>query len=350
MASPIQVTHPFGEKTMPLDHYIPQVHLRKFYSPVLGERMYATRKTDLKVFTPNSKAVCGIHDGSTNAYLREDRAIEEFLKTIEPKYNAALDKLIDTKIDNECIYTIAGFVAFVITCSPAGMRLYSGPLKSMVETSAAILDAQGLFPPPPPALAGTNLTELLRSGAVEVVIDPKFPQAIGISSILKLTVLFGNFQWEILHNDFDDSPFFTSDFPAAIEKTDDPHILNRIVPLAPNLALRIRPDRTLDKDRLDFAFAKFRCYTDHISRQELVKLNRLLVRCAEETVFYRDDSPWVQSFIAKNRHYRIEPRTQELKTPTGRLLVLTQGVVTSTPPVEPTKASAGWFSFERSGR
>ncbi len=43
---------------MPLDHYIPQVHLKNFYSPVLGDRMYATRKSDLKSFTPNSKSVC----------------------------------------------------------------------------------------------------------------------------------------------------------------------------------------------------------------------------------------------------------------------------------------------------
>ena len=40
---------------MPLDHYIPQVHLKKFYSPVLGERMYAIRKSDLKCFTPNNR-------------------------------------------------------------------------------------------------------------------------------------------------------------------------------------------------------------------------------------------------------------------------------------------------------
>jgi hypothetical protein len=326
---------------MPLDHYVPQVHLKKFYSPVLGDRMYAIRKTDLKIFTPNSKVVCGINDGSTNAYLREDRAIEEFLKTIEPKYNAALDKLADEKFDNECVYTIAGFVASVIACSPAGMRISSGPLKSMVETRATRLDAQGLFAPPPPALAGTNLTELLRSGAIEVAIDPKFPQAIGIRTILERTVTLGNFKWEILHNDLDDSPFFTSDFPVVIEKTNDPRILNRIVPLAPNLALRIRPDRTLDKGRSDFAFANFRGHTHSVSREELVKLNRLIVRCAEDTVFYRDDHPWIQPFIAKNRYYRIEPHVHELRTPTGTHLVFTQRVVATTPPVEPTNASAG---------
>ena len=103
---------------MPLDHYVSQAHLRKFYSPALGNRLYAIRKSNLKAFTPDSGAVCGIHDGSTNAYLREDRAVEDFLKTIEPNYNAALDKLSAGEIDHQCVYTIAGFVAYVIVCSP----------------------------------------------------------------------------------------------------------------------------------------------------------------------------------------------------------------------------------------
>ncbi len=102
----------FGEKTMPLDHYVPQVHLRKFYSPALGNRMYAIRKSDLKALMPDSQAVCRIMDGSTNAYLRKDREIEDFLKTIEPNYNAALDKLIAGEIDSKCVYTIAGFVRY----------------------------------------------------------------------------------------------------------------------------------------------------------------------------------------------------------------------------------------------
>jgi hypothetical protein len=96
-------------------------------------------------------------------------------------------------------------------------------------------------------LGNTSLTKLLRDGAVEVTVDPKFPQAIGLESILQSVTTFGNFKWRILPNDSNDSLFFTSDFPAAIEKTDDLRILNRIVPLAPNLVLRIRPNLTLDR-------------------------------------------------------------------------------------------------------
>ena len=263
------------------------------------------------------------------------------MKTIEPNYNAALDKLSTGGIDTECIYTIAGFVAYVISCSPAGMRIGSGPLKSTVETTAAILEARGVLPSPPPQLGDTTLPELLRDGAVDITIDPKYPQAIGISSILACTATFGNFKWEILHNDFTDNPFFTSDFPVAIEKTDDPRILNRVVPLAPDIALRIRPDLTLDRGRSDFSSANFGYRSRKVGRKELVKLNCLIVRCAEDSVFFRDDYPWVRPFVTKNRHYRIEPQTHKLTTPTGTLLVSTQRVVARTPPVEPRRSHSG---------
>ncbi len=316
---------------MPLDHYIPQVHLKNFYSPVLGDRMYATRKSDLKSFTPNSKSVCGINDGSTNAYLKEDRAIEEFLKTIEPKYNEALAKFIGGKIDEQCIYTIGGFVAYVVSCSLAGMRIQSGPLKSSVETVAATMEARGLISPPPKELGGESLVELLGTGAVKVKVDPKFTQAIGISSIHRSLAIFGNFRWDILLNDFNHSPFFTSDFPAAIEETRDRLIINRIVPLAPNLAIRIRPDLTIDKDLADFSFANFRCRRRSISQKEAVDFNRLIVRCAEDTVFYRDDSAWVHRFIAKNRHYRVEPSTSTQPTRKGSLLISRLKIVETKP-------------------
>jgi hypothetical protein len=296
--------------------------------------MYATRKSDLILFTTKSKSVCVIDDGSTNAYLKEDRAIEEFLKTIEPKYNEALAKLIGGKIDEQCIYTIGGFVAYVVSCSPAGMRIQSGPLKSSVETVAATMEARGLIPPPPKELGGESLVELLGTGAVKVKVDPKFPQAIGISSIHRSLAIFGNFRWDILLNDFNHSPFFTSDFPAAIEETRDRLIINRIVPLAPNLAIRIRPDLTIDKDLADFSFANFRCHRRSISQKEAVEINRLIVRCAEDTVFYRDDSAWVQRFIAKNRHYRVEPSTSTQPTKNGSRLISRLKIVSVAAPHE----------------
>jgi Protein of unknown function (DUF4238) len=309
---------------MPLDHYISQVHLRNFYSPALGSRMYATRKSDLKSFTPDSSSVCRIEDGSTNTYLREDRAIEEFLRTIEPKYNMALEKLFKEEIDSACIYTIAGFIAYVSTCSPAAMRISSGSFEGIVEGVLESAEGQGRITLPSEELAGKSLANLFRDGDIEIAVDRKYPQAVGISSIRRFVTTFGNFKWDILLNQFDKSPFFTSDFPVAIERTED--LLNLIVPLAPNLAVRIRPDLFIDSKRDDLDFANFGWRSRCISHKELVDINQLIVRCAEDTVFYRDDLPWVQRFIAKNRYYRIEPITITRPEPDGLIQISTLSI------------------------
>lgn len=312
---------------MPLDHYVSQVHLKKFYSPSLDGLMHAIRKSDLKSFTPNAQSVCRILDGSTNPYLQEDRAIEEFLKSIEPKYNHALEKLAAGSIDRVGVYTIAGFVAYVLVCSPAGMRLQSEPLKISVEETARNLDKQGLIPLPPSELGGQNLTELLNSEQVFVNIDPQYPQAMGISSIFSHITTFGNFIWEILQNPFDDSPFFTSDFPVAIERTNHPSIRNRVVPLSPNLAIRICPDPSLDTTQVDFSFSNFGYSTKWLSRKQVSAVNRTIVRCAEEIVFFRDNHDWVLNFIRKNSKYFIEPRTTSIPSEKGKLIITTLEVV-----------------------
>jgi hypothetical protein len=309
---------------VPLDHYVSQVHLKNFVSPVLGNLLYAIRKSDLKPFTPTAQSICRIEDGSTNSYLREERAVEEFLKSIEPRYNMALPKLEADNIDRECVYVIGGFVAYVLTCSPAGMRIQSGPLQGVVEETGRALDKAGEIPPAPAALAGRSLSELLQSGDVLVDIDPKFPQAIGIRSILSLLRMFGNFTWDILINPIDDSPFFTSDFPVAIEETSDPRILNRIIPLAPHLAIRIRPDPSVDRTRSDFSFRDFRRNVRRLDRSQVASVNRRIVRCAETMVFFRDNSPWVAGFVRKNAGFRIEPTTKRIPHGTGTMLWFTQ--------------------------
>ena len=118
---------------MALDHYVSQVHLKNFNSPALDGLIHAIRKSDLKHSPTRSADVCRIEVHNTNPYLSEPRAIEDFLKDVEPKYNASLTKLRESRIDQDCIHCVAGFIAFVLTCSPAGMRINSGPLKRAAE-------------------------------------------------------------------------------------------------------------------------------------------------------------------------------------------------------------------------
>lgn len=312
---------------MALDHYVSQVHLRNFYSPALGERMHALRKSDGKAFTPNSESVCRIEEGSTNAYLTKDRAIEDLLKGVEPRYNASVAKLSSGEFDPEAIYVVSGFVAYLQTCSPTAMRLHAGPLKAMLESTARALDSAGVFGAPPASLGGGSLTELLARGDIKFTVDPKYPQAIGITNVIKMVLILGNSAWEVLRNPVQESPFFTSDFPAAIEESDDPRIVNHLIPLTPSLALRIHPDIQLKREQPDMSFRHFRARVRTIEREEIDHINQHIVQCAEDLVFYRDDQPWVRSFVAKYSPYHIGTRTTEIETPEGAMLISQQRVL-----------------------
>lgn len=95
------------------------------------------------------------------------------------------------------------------------MRILSDLLRASLETTSAILDHGGNLPPAPDALGGKSLTELLKDGTVYFKIDPKFPQALGITSIISWVSVFGNSRWENLRNEEPDTPFLRATFPWA---------------------------------------------------------------------------------------------------------------------------------------
>lgn len=305
---------------MALDHYVPQVHLRRFMSAGPPPRLNAARKRDGLTFSPRTKDVCRIEDGNTNPYLQEPRAIEDFLKSIEPRYTAAVDALRAGSVDDVDIEVIAGFVAYVATCSPAAMRIHSEMPRRAVEATAAIMDARGMFPPAPKKLGGTRLPDLIRSGAVQIDIDPKFPQSLGIKQIERLTALFQTFSWELLHNDVGGSPFVTSDFPAAIEPTADPRLIARLVPLAPDLAIRLVPILPPSTASGETVPARGKRRHRAVDREAVAKLNRTIIRCAEDAVFYGDAS-WVPKLVGRNREFRVIPVSRCIPTERGSLLM-----------------------------
>lgn len=310
---------------MALDHYVSQVHLKNFYAPELGERMYAIRKAGLKTYQCDSYSQCRIEDGSTNPYLQEPRIIEEFLKNVEPRYNAALEKLRAGQLDTDSIFAIAGFAAYVESCSPAGMRIHSIPLRKTLEVTAELLEMDGHLPPSPPELGGGSLSELLNSGRVQFTIDPKYPQSIGIQTIIKRLSIWGNSWWDILINDDENSPFFTSDYPVAIEQGERPGTVNRLVPLAPNLALRIKPDLD-ERGIVDLEFRNLRIRRVRATKQQIAAVNAAIVQGAETTVYYSSDRPWIPRFVEKYADFRIDPRTTKVPYGDGYMSISTMAV------------------------
>lgn len=306
---------------MTRDHFVSQVHLKNFYSPALGGRkMYGTKKRTLETFPCGSEDVCRVPDGNTNQYLKEQREVEEFLKQIEPSYNRAISMCRNGEIDADTVFAVAGFASYILTCTPTSMRLNSDWLAKTVESTAVLMDKMGGIPPPPEELGGESMTELFEKGVICVDIDRKYPQALGVTTILDRTILFGNANWDILINEEPDSPFFTSDFPIAIEPSEDSRILNRLMPLAPDLAVRIRPkiERPPSDEVINFPKFSFRRYRP--KRSEIREINKRIIQCAEDQVYYRDAHAWVLPFIKKHADYWIEPVTDRIPTASGELI------------------------------
>lgn len=312
--------------TMALDHYVSQVHLRKFYNLEKAGLIVFDKETN-KSAVRTSKQVCRIDEGNTNEYLTEPRAIEEFLKPVENGYNDAIVALERGRVTGDAVYVVGGFAAYIITCSPAAIRMHTALLAGIVTNTAKLADAKGMFPDPPDVLPGNSVTDLLESGAIKLEVDGKYPQAIGIVDIQDRVAAFGNFHWDILVNNHADTPFFTSDYPVAIERDRATDVLNRIFPLAPNLAVRINPDRNIKRIGFDLRFKQFTQSRRELTRNEVVDINRKLVQGAERSVFSNHERGWVPDFISKNRNYRIEINQSAYPNAHGMMMMTNQAIV-----------------------
>ncbi len=305
---------------MPLDHYVSQVHLKNFYSPQLKEKMYTIQKPSLNRYECDAKSQCRIMDGNTNPFLQEPRVIEEFLKSIEPKYNKAINTLREGKVSAEAVFTIAGFAAYVAICSQAAFRLNPAPLRATVEETCKLAHDMEELSPIPKVLNAGSVRELIDSGNVEISVDPKYAQAHGINLINHQINSWGNSQWQIIINEHKVSPFFTSDFPIAIQKTDDPRVLNRIIPLAPDLAIKIIVDVKTRGKEIDFNFPRFRHKFIKANNAKIREINTAIVQCAESNIYFPYDAEWIPRFIQRHRYHRIEPFNNKIPIGNGTML------------------------------
>lgn len=271
---------------MALDHFISQTYLRKFALPQLSGHLFAVRKTDLFEFTPRTQDVCRIEEGNTNPFLNEPRAIEEFLRVTEPRFNEAVKKIEDAKIDRDALSVVAGLAFYFALCSPTAARLGSSTLRAMVKEEAKILDKKGEIPPPPEALKAKSITELIDKGELLVDIDQKYPQGLGIQNIIRTSRILGNSHWELIRNDLAYSPFLTSDYPIVLVEGSFPGVMDKIFPLTPSIAIRFHLDprtKALRDEALEFpnfSYSETKC-----SYERVRKINSKIAKCAESLIF-----------------------------------------------------------------
>lgn len=154
------------------------------------------------------------------------------------------------------------------------------------------------------------------------------PQALGVNTFFKRLSIFGNSTWEILLNEELDSPFFTSDYPIGVERDSrNPLVANRLVPLAPDVAVRITPNIAARDMPVDMKFPMFKSQMRTLPHREIRYINQLIVRCAEDFIFYCKNEEWVRPFIKRNRNYRIEAITLVSNTTRQRMTISGESVV-----------------------
>jgi hypothetical protein len=311
---------------MALDHFVSQVHLRKFYAPTLNcKKMYAWRKSKPDPFFCDARDVCRIDNGSTNEYIAEPRAIEEFLRLVEPRYNEACVASLSGILTFEDVLSLAGFVAFIIACSPTAIRLGRQSIAALVDTQARLMDQQGLVGSAPKELGKRGLSELLDDGSISINVDGKFTQSIGIAQEHEHTNSFGDSRWEFVTNPFEDSPFLTSDFPVCVAPDPSDSALRRFIPLRPDLGAYVTPSRVAANSR-PTKFENFRSQVRTASRAEVRALNQLVVQCAEDMVFSNVNHAWIGRLVERNARFSLAHTTARMKTQDGYYTFTSLGI------------------------
>lgn len=292
------------------DHYVSQTHLRGWADA--NGFLNAFHKSDLRTFRPKTHSVCAATDGSTNDYLSVPRIVEDIIKPIEANYAASVARAESSQVDADSVIVLAGWVAFVESCAPAAMRVGASQFSDLLKGLAEELDANGMLRQAPPELGSKTLSELLSTGQVRLDVDSKYPQAIGIEGFIERVRVYSNSHWHILHNDHQDSPFFTSDFPIVAEPAGLPPFFNKIVPLSPTVAVRIIPWMESSAVRNGPFLGGFSHASRRIGRDKVRSINTMIVRAAENLVFYRDAREWVLPFVRKHAEFRTVARTERV--------------------------------------
>ncbi len=262
------------------------------------------RKSNLNEFTPSPASVCAVNAGNTNPYFQNDRVVEEFLCLVENALPNALHAIRTRKLDNSAIFAVAGLMSTIYICSPAGVRIATEWVTNAHRTAISAVEDFGYLPPIPAGLQqfGGSIKDLLEVGAVELNVDSKYAQSIGISQILKQTSIFGNAKWEFLVSNDAQTTFLTSDFPLIAEH--NTKSMNWTFPLSPEIALKVTPNLQMKKLDPDLNFSFNETVFTKYSAAKVRALNKFIVMAAEDFVFSSSKETWLSNFVRKNRNFR----------------------------------------------
>jgi len=307
---------------MSKDHYVAQTYLKHFKVKGMFKRVNAIRKSDLKILNGvHVQEICQQANWSHSSYHQPNpRIVENYLKIFEPRWSACIETLKKNTFDLETKSYMAGYLAFLRTCTPKAVRMSERCLKEVIEMNYKLISQHELNKK---SKYADVIRKIESAGGLAVNIDQGYSKGMTFQGVVDLAKKYAGFQWSILFNQTQ-TLFLTSDNPVCIDRLTAMYS-KFYVPLTPAMGLIIHPDWAEKNDEEQSQKSDEFC---DIEEKGVNLLNELLIKNAEDIVIFNHDNyEKVMDLVKKYRFWRVESRATRIPTNEGDLLIKQEMVV-----------------------
>lgn len=295
---------------MAKDHYVAQTYLRQF--SINGRNGFVNVVWKQNLQSPKVKSVssvCYEKNGSDNYYFPDNpRVVEDYLKLYELRWAECVQKVSRGTYTDETKSLMAGYFAYLRTCTPTAMRLGSEGYIDFVKHFYDKLEEKEYSNPDSKY---RDVIETIRKhGGTKIEVDKKYPAAIGVTNLINIQSVIARSPWIVFKNETS-MPFVTSDNPVCLQYY-DVKFADFYCPITPWLAIVIHPLRENEE-----------AGPDHIGSfkpEGVEKMNRLVVQSAEDLVICNDLSG-TEGLVREFQNWRVELRKIKIPSGNGHVII-----------------------------
>lgn len=301
------------------DHYVSRTYLRHFTSPK-GCLVPYYKNAQVVVGKPKTpKSICFETEGDTNKYFQNPRLLDKLLPVFENTWKNNIVRLENRFLDANTKFELAGYIAFLRSCSPTAKRLIQRTITDVVKGPLNLIDKADL--------SDENKFSLLNEFQKierENKKDREFAHALGIKDLIEVLYQCYCSHWLVLINKTN-IPFITSDNPAILYYQDiHQHIGHTYVPLKPSMALFITPDLDIkrpnfeDVNRYDNSNDIFGV----IKESYINKFNETIVKSSERIVLHQNKEDWIEQLVRQYSKWQVDTIVSHLPTDRGIMSII----------------------------